>query len=244
MDRQATLSPDREPAESGMALRLFGSFQLTVDGAAVDLSPARERLVALLALMGRMSRSRVCALLWPDLDEDRARHNLRSGIWRTTGVAHGLLNCTHAAVGLAPEVEVDVHRFSLAAQTSSRWALPAHGDPAYASDLLPDWDDEWLDGPRERLRLLRLHLLERSAQELTQAGEHGLALTQALAVVQADPLRESAHRIVIGIHLACGNRVKARQALDTCRKILAQDAGVEPSSTTTMLLDCPLPAAP
>lgn len=243
MHQQTSWPREAAPLGSSIGLQLFGSFRLTIDSVAVDLSPARQRLVALLAIMGRMSRNRACALLWPDMDEERARHNLRSSIWRTTAAADGLLACTHAAVGLAGKVDVDVHRFTRAAQELTRSSAELPADPGYESDLLPDWDDDWLDVPRERLRMLRLHVLERNAEALNRVGEHGLALDQALAAVHADPLRESAHRIVIGIHLAAGNRVQARDALDTCRQILAQDAGVEPSPATLMLLDAPLPSA-
>jgi DNA-binding SARP family transcriptional activator len=58
----------------------------------------------------------------------------------------------------------------------------------------------------------------------------------ALAALRADDLRESAHRIVIKIHLAEGNLVEARRAYGTCRTLLVHALGIEPSPMTSRLL--------
>ncbi len=54
---------------------------------------------------------------------------------------------------------------------------------------------------RERLRQLRLHALERAAEELSRRGEHGQALDAALSCVRLEPLRETGHAAVLRIHL-------------------------------------------
>ncbi|MFJ2931519.1 BTAD domain-containing putative transcriptional regulator [Streptomyces sp. NPDC087219] len=92
-----------------------------------------------------------------------------------------------------------------------------------ARELLPDWEEEWLSGERERLRQLQLHLQESLAERLTSEGRFGLALEVALATLRLDVLRESAHRSVIRIHLAEGNIGEARRAYATCRQVLRQE---------------------
>ena len=72
-------------------------------------------------------------------------------------------------------------------------------------ELLPDWDDDWLEDERERLGQLHLHMLEAQADRLAADDRFGLALDVALAALRIDPFRESAHRTVIRIHLAEGN---------------------------------------
>ena len=96
------------------------------------------------------------------------------------------------------------------------------------SSALPDWDDGWLHEDRERLRQLRLHVLDAWALQLTEAGDYGLALEVALSALHSDPLRESAHRAVIRVHRAEGNVHEARRALATCRSVLAQEIGSTP----------------
>lgn len=104
-------------------------------------------------------------------------------------------------------------------------------------DLLPDWDDEWLDQERDRMRQLRLHMIEALAERLIVEGRFGRAIEAAMAAVRADNLRESAHRMVIRAHLAEGNVNEARRAYDACRTILVREVGVEPSPQTRKYLE-------
>ena len=90
-------------------------------------------------------------------------------------------------------------------------------------DLLPDWYDDWLMIERERLRQLRVHALEHLAERAVREGRFGHAIDCSLAAIAADPLRESAHRILIRAYLAEGNSSAGlRQYREYCR--LAHDA--------------------
>ena len=89
-------------------------------------------------------------------------------------------------------------------------------------DLLPDWYDDWLMIERERLRQLRVHALEHLAERAVREGRFGHAIDCSLAAIAADPLRESAHRILIRAYLAEGNSsAGVRQYHEYCR--LAHD---------------------
>ncbi|MDH5278471.1 MAG: bacterial transcriptional activator domain-containing protein, partial [Actinomycetota bacterium] len=101
--------------------------------------------------------------------------------------------------------------------------------------------DDWLADDRQRVQQLHVHVLELFSARFTDLGRFGPAMDAALLALRADPLRESAHRAVIRIHLAEGNPVDAKRALDFCRLVLARDAGVEPSGVTTRLV---LPPGP
>lgn len=235
----------RRPAEDEplprLCLTLLGGFALTVDEEFVELPTGAQRLVALLALRGRLSRSRLAGTLWPETTEHRALASLRTGIWRVNQAADRLITCTSATVDLGPAVDVDVRRLLGAAVRSLRARTGAPADDAQwvhedDGELLPDWEDEWLLADRERLRQVRLHVLETVADRLSGAGCYGLALEAALAALRVDALRESAHRSVIRIHLAEGNLAEARRAYDHCRRVLVRDVGVEPSAATTRML--------
>ena len=79
-----------------------------------------------------------------------------------------------------------------------------------SADLLPDWyDDDWVLVEREQYHQLRLHALEAMCARLTSIGRFGQAVQAGLAAVQGEPLRESAHYILIKAHLAAGNRWEA-----------------------------------
>jgi DNA-binding SARP family transcriptional activator len=90
-------------------------------------------------------------------------------------------------------------------------------------DILPGWYDDWVLVERERLRQLRLHALERLAEHAIGQAQYGQAIDIALSAIQADPLRESAHRVLIRAHAAEGNSSLAiRQYREYCRMVREQ----------------------
>ena len=220
-------------------VRLLGGFELAGVHGAVALPGTVQRLVAMLALHGRLGRSRLAGSLWEDTTEARALACLRTAIWRANQAVPGLVLGSGDTVNLAEGTEVDVRRMVAWAHAVLEGSA-AHGSGATVSEqgeLLPGWDDEWVTPERERLRQLRLHVLEARAEQLLAEGCFGLALECALAALRADPLRESAHRAVIRIHLTEGNVAEARQAFARCAKVLASELAVAPSRQTTALVD-------
>jgi DNA-binding SARP family transcriptional activator len=79
-------------------------------------------------------------------------------------------------------------------------------------------------------------MLEAQAERLAADGRFGLALDVAMRAVRADPLRESAHRAVISIHLAEGNVAQAHRALRRCADVLRSELGIAPSPQTARLV--------
>ena len=84
---QAGSSPLDGPPTS-VEVRLLGAFRLTVDSVETQLPGGAQRLVALLAVHGRHTRSRAAGTLWPEASETRALGCLRI---RRSGVANGSL---------------------------------------------------------------------------------------------------------------------------------------------------------
>lgn len=221
-------------------LTLLGGFRLTVEGRTVSVPASTQRILSLLALRGRSGRSRLAGSLWPETSEARALASLRTAIWRANQVSPALVESGHDAVDLADDVEVDVTTLiATAHQVLDGTRTVSIDSPRLTQvegDLLPDWDDEWLLVDRERLRQLRLHVLESLAVQLARTGRYGLALEAALAALCADAMRESAHRTVIRIHLAEGNLAEAMQAYQRCCAVLAREFGTAPSPETTRLV--------
>ena len=230
------------PAQERVVVTLFDRFRLQAGGREVDLADGPRRLVALLALRGRVGRARAAATLWPDADPTRAMARLRTQIWRVHQAVPDLIVTDGGQLGLDPAADTDVRRLGKLAGTAlagREGDLAAWTPLAAGGELLPDWDDEWLDDERERLRQLRLHTLEAVALRLAGAGRYGPAVDLALTVLRGDPLRETAHRALIRVHLAEGNLVEARRAHRRCALILQRELGVTPSRATTALLGEP-----
>jgi DNA-binding SARP family transcriptional activator len=74
-----------------------------------------------------------------------------------------------------------------------------------------------------------MHALEALADKYGGAGRYGEAAQAAFAAVRAEPLRESAHRTVIRIHLAEGNVAEAVREYESFRALLATEMGVAPT---------------
>ncbi|MEZ5159079.1 MAG: BTAD domain-containing putative transcriptional regulator [Candidatus Nanopelagicales bacterium] len=222
------------------SLRVLGGFTLTVLGVSVELAPIAQRLMALLALRGRTQRSRAAGTLWPETDEVKAMACLRTCMWRVNRLTNGLIISAGSSVQLSPNVEVDVYQYIDDATSSMRSTTrtPATDlrEIGYGGELLPGWDEQWLVTDRERLRQLRLHLLEEEAKRQAREGHFGLALEAAFAALSVDPLRETAHRRIIEIHLAEGNVAEARRAYQTCRHVMIDEVGVVPSDATARLM--------
>ncbi|SDD48209.1 DNA-binding transcriptional activator of the SARP family [Geodermatophilus telluris] len=215
---------------------LLDGFRVTVDGA--DAGPGGlprgvQRLVAHLGLCGRPVRGVVAGRLWPDVPQAQAQASLRSALWRAQRAVPGLVDATGSAVALAPGVRVDVRELLDRVHAVLDPATPVErlGTPAaaLAGELLPGWYDDWVLLERERLRQLRLHALEVLAGRLVVAGRHGEAVQAAYAAARDEPLRESAHRAIVRVHLAEGNVTEAVRAYESFRDVLARELGVPPS---------------
>ncbi|WP_329791181.1 bacterial transcriptional activator domain-containing protein [Lentzea sp. DG1S-22] len=72
--------------------------------------------------------------------------------------------------------------------------------------------------------------LETLSERYRARGDHHHAHQAALAAVQTDPLRESAHRTLVGLHLADGNPAQAVHQYQSYRTLLRVELGLEPSA--------------
>ena len=195
--------------------------------------PGVQRLVARLCLCRRAARTAIAGELWPDVPEPQAHGSLRSALWRVQKTVPGLVQVSGDCLSLADGVRVDVHELVTWAH---RVADPGSclddlvsADVPLRGELLPGWYDDWVLFERERLRQVRMHALEVLAERLAAAGRYGEAVEAAYAAVRAEPLRESAHRTVVRVHLAEGNVAEALRAHDVFRDLLREELGVPPT---------------
>jgi DNA-binding SARP family transcriptional activator len=217
-----------------ITLSVLNAFELWCDGEPIGLPMSAQRLLVFVALHGRpLLRVYVAGNLWIDASDERAGASLRSTLWRLRQPGHRLIDATSTHLQLAPEIGVDLRQaYGLANRLIDGTATTDDLDKAEAllcGELLPDWYEDWLVFERERFRQLGLHALEALADQLTAAGRLGRALETALTVVRSEPLRESAHRSLIRVHLAEGNRVEALRQYELCRQLLWDQLGVEPT---------------
>ncbi len=224
-----------------LCVLLLGGFEVSCDGAVLELPLGPQRLVAFLALQPRpVMRAFVAGQLWLRSSEARAHASLRTTLWRARVAGHELAHPTSTHVGLAANVRVDLHRARDRARALLRDGLAAQPDDlaclADAGDLLPDWYDEWLIIERERFRQLRLLALEALCDRFSRTGRHAEAAEAGLAAVAAEPLRESAHRALVRAHLADGNAGEALRQYRLFVALLDRQLGLAPSGAMRALV--------
>jgi DNA-binding SARP family transcriptional activator len=222
---------------SAPELSLLGSWRLTFGDVVQHLPLSGQRLVAFLSLRGPVDRSQLAGSLWPESSEEHAHGCLRSLLWRLHKNGLGLVDSDDSSVALSRTVHVDVTDAIADSNVSIGGGVPGDDGqlPRHLLDgeLLPGWYDDWVLIERLRLRQLRLHALEALALTLARRRSFALALEAGLAAVRAEPLRESAHRTVIDVHLLEGNVVEALRQADRCRQLLFDELGLEPSPLLT-----------
>jgi len=211
-------------------ISLLGGFTLRRRRAPVDLPLAAQRVVAFLALQRRdVLRGHVAQVLWMDATEDHAAGNLRTALWRIKQRGGELVSARHCHLSIARDAVVDLHEAERLLTSRDPPRLSAHMTNELANDVLPDWSDDWIYMCRERFRQLRLRGLEALSRQLSAEGAHGDAIDAAEAAVAAEPLRETAHRVLMEAHLAEGNVSEAVREYRTYRLLLADELGIAPS---------------
>jgi DNA-binding SARP family transcriptional activator/pimeloyl-ACP methyl ester carboxylesterase len=208
---------------------LLGRFEVCVGEHPVPAAAWRQRrardLVKLLALAPdhRLHRERAIDALWAELPPEAGAANL----YKAAHHARAAMGSREAIVLLGGQVrlwpgtsvEVDAERFAATAEAALRTGSTdgcARAAAEYDGELLPeDRYEQWVQEPRERLRLLYLELLR------------GAGLWDRL--VAEEPTDESAHQALMRGHLAAGNARAALSQFHVLRATLARELGVAPS---------------
>jgi len=232
---------DSEPS-GGTVVHLFAGPYVTEGAERHEVPEGSKQLLAFVALRRRrVERRHAAGALWPVGNEERAAGNLRSALWRLRRAGINVLITDKRSLALRSQVAVDVH-------VLDQWAtrliqgIPSAQDlvipPSLpdALDLLPGWYDDWALLERERIRQRLLHALEALSACLASQGRFGEAVDAALLAVSAEPLRESAQRVLIGAHIAEGNLAEANRSFLFYRDLVRRELGVEPSGDLSALL--------
>ena len=238
----AARAASRRPSGSSARtrLQLVSSFRLVSAGAVIRLPYSLERVVAYLAIAhGPVGRSRLAGALWPDVPERRASGALRSALWRLHRVC-GVIERDERVLALDSNVVVDLSDLAdltlALIHRSGPEVLGRLPELVDGAEILPGWDEEWLVVERERYRLLRLRALEQAGEAFLAANDPARAMEASLASISTEPYRESAHRLLVRVHLAEGNLSEALRAYDVYRRIVEEDLGIRPSSDMEQLI--------
>jgi len=207
----------------------------------VSSRKARALLAYLAMHAGEaVDREQLADLLWSDVSDGDARHNLRQCIVTLRTLWPDLLVVARATVALAVEPEaVDVHRFArLIAERRFSEAAPLYGGEFVAA-LNLDIDNfrEWVRGERQRIAALAAVAFENLASEREAAGDGRGAVAAAERLVAIEPLREDWQRLLIGLHARHLGRASAIGRARELAAVLKRDLNIGPEPATLSLIE-------
>src|SRR5262249_13830633 len=82
---------------------------------------------------------------------------------------------------------------------------------------------EWLRAERERIRTLRLGVLDALVERLASSPEEALAYARQRVAI--DPLEDVAHAAVVRLLARLGRNAEALAQFETCKRILERELG-------------------
>jgi predicted ATPase/DNA-binding SARP family transcriptional activator len=228
-----------------MEIRLFGGFDVRIQGEAMPLLRSRREqwLFALLALRHRQDTARdwLATTLWPDAEESQALFYLRKSLsnLRTALGAETarLLSPSPRTVRLnladafADFVELEAAHVS--PHLSQEQIENAVG--LYGGILLPKCSEEWIFSERERFAQLHLSLLEILAENAQDGGQPADSVRWLRRVVAVDPYRENAYQRLMQTLADCGDLAAVTQVYRELRVRLHSDLNSSPSLETEQL---------
>ncbi len=224
-------------AQEPFQVKLLGSLALMRGDDEVHLGTCEQRLVAFVSIHGRATRrAYLAASLWPDTTESRAQSRLRTALWRLQKhIGDGLLHADAQEVRPDDAVRTDVEDVRARLLRVNDVDGPDIEPAELSWDLLEGWYDDWVLVAREQYRQLRLDGLERLCEHLTSVGRHSEAVQAGLAAVAAEPLRESAHVVVMRAHCAQGNSAEAVRQYLVYARLLYVELGLRPRPIDAMI---------
>jgi len=232
---------------------VLGCFDLWIGGRQVGTADwqriSAERLVKLLLVTTphRLAREVAAETLWPETDPVAGRTNLRKALHfarQALGDA-SLLESKGDSIAIDPDrLDLDLDALHHALDTLANGHAPS-GNPAATMaaldtvlrlggrDLLPDDRfEDWLAGPRERLRREWRVAALGAAKRARDTGRIEDAHRLVAQLLQQDRTDEAAHRLAIELYFAEGRHHAARRQLEECRQALAAELDAEPSPET------------
>ena len=249
--------------QTRLRLHLLGDLELWRDGQSVppDAWPGRKvrQLLGILVTHRHRAPSsdELIEWLWPDLGLESARNSLWVAVSHLRRVLEpgGARRGTSTFILTEPSgyrfdaagrCEIDVEAFlalvreGQSCQRKDQWmpAIDAYlaAQALYRGDYLAqDPYEDWAIPTRERLRETLLEMKGDLAACHLALGRYQEGLDHVRQVLDHDPCRESAWRLVMESYYRQGEQDRALRAFERCRAILADELGVDPLPETLAL---------
>ncbi|MBV8354717.1 MAG: hypothetical protein JO101_05325, partial [Candidatus Eremiobacteraeota bacterium] len=235
-----------ERAKKGghLAIRLFGHFEVELDGAPFRLATPRKSLQVLAYLLlhrgAPVSREYLAFTLYPDDEEGSARAKLRATLSDLTKILpktaerYVIIDAEKVAWNPEAGIWLDVDEFVKASRDGARLSDAIE---LYRGDLLPEIYDEWLDAIRERHRKAYVTCLAERISQARRNGDLRSAIETARNLLAVDPWREDVVRRIIAMRYESGDGAGALREYAEFVERLRDEMGAEPMVETTAVAE-------
>jgi len=192
--------------------------------------------------------------VWPGRDSSQAGQSLNSLIYSLRrllgdgigGAAPVVQDSGFYRLNLEAGIALDVACFEMLAEDGDRRAKAGDEEGAaeayrqaisfYRGDLTGDTNLAVVI-QRERYRVMYLAILANLADQSFRDADYEASLDAALRLLEAEPCREDAHRLVMRCHVRLGYRAQALRQFRLCEEILRAEFHAVPERLTVALYD-------
>ena len=230
-----------------LSLKLFGGASLlTASGPLLGPAAQRHRL-ALLAVLCQagergIRREKLCALLWPDADGARARHQLSDSLYRIGQAGGGeVIKSAGEELRLSTDLlSCDVTSFEAAIECGDyQAAVDLYTGPFLDGFYLPNNDEfeRWTDAERERLRRAYVGALESLSDQAVALADHSAAVERLRVLAGLEPFSSRIALRLITVLDAMGERAAALQHARVHETLVREELGIEPGEDWLQTID-------
>lgn len=248
-----------------LRIRMFGGFQVERYGQPVPeeewrSDKAKNVLKVLVLSRGKpVVRDVLLELFWRDMEPKRASHNLNSALYtirrilepnRPRRAPSKYLTTTRDVLRFETRSDIwvdvvafeqHVHRIEELQEKGQHKEAVSEAQKAvdtYRGELLPeDRYEDWCLIERERVREQCGNVLLQLGRYYYQCRAFDAAQAQYEKVLELDPYKEAALRMLMGCLIECSRRNEALLRYQAFARLLWKELGVEPEPSTKALYD-------
>jgi DNA-binding SARP family transcriptional activator len=259
-EASAGAASELQAAQDGdhtLDVRLFGRFEVAIDDRPVTMWDSPRGLALFKYLLTHRdhpcTRDVLMEVFWPDASPDQARNRfhvalsaLRRSLRAVTDVPVVLFRGGAYEINPDLRLQIDaddferlVEKADLAQRGGEIRKAVSYYEAAvalYRGDLLAESPyEDWALLARETLRVTYLDVLDRLAALHLDMRSLGPCVAVGQLILQQDPCREDAHRLLMRCYARQGRIHEALRQFELCCRALATSLGSDPSPATVEL---------
>ncbi|MCP5097375.1 MAG: hypothetical protein GY943_17660, partial [Chloroflexi bacterium] len=235
---------------SQLELTLLGMPQIHIDGQPVNGLASRKAHALLIYLAYTKkphTRQALAGLFWGEMTEESARRNLRVTLTKLRPILGDflLIQRRSLAINTNSQIWLDINEFESCLQPTEPSLQQLHrAANLYKGHFLDQFNlrdapmfEDWIRPLQERYRQMAMKALYMLTVYHTEQKQYRTGIDFAGRLLTLEPWMEEAHRQMMLLQTLSGQRSAALAQYETCRNILEEELGVEPSEATQLLYE-------